>query len=72
MEPSIRVNTKKRGRPKTTGKGHLVGVRLPSDELEALDKFILEHPDKLSRPLGIRHAMREWLKAGGYLPIEGE
>ncbi len=42
-------------------------VRLPPDELAALDKFMLEHPDKLLRPLRIRYDFREWLRSSGCL-----
>jgi hypothetical protein len=56
MRKSIRVITKKRrGRPVTTGKGTLVGVRLLDAPLAALDDWISDQkePD-LSRPEAIR------------------
>jgi len=56
MSKSIRVITKKgRGRPVTTGKGTLIGVRLLDDPLTNLDAWILKQkePD-LTRPEAIR------------------
>lgn len=56
MRKSIRVITKKRrGRPVTTGKGTLVGVRLLDAPLAALDAWISKQkePD-LTRPEAIR------------------
>jgi hypothetical protein len=56
MAKSIRVNPKKkRGRPVTTGKGTLIGVRILDDPLAALDGWIAKQnePD-LTRPEAIR------------------
>jgi hypothetical protein len=56
MAKSIRVNPKKkRGRPVTTGKGTLIGVRILDDPLAALDGWIekQKEPD-LTRPEAIR------------------
>ena len=56
MAKSIGVITKKRrGRPVTTGKGTLIGVRLLDDPLASLDGWIAKQkePD-LSRPEAIR------------------
>jgi len=60
MARSIRVITKKkRGRPVTTGKGTLIGVRLLDEQLAALDAWIADQeldlgiPD-MSRPEAIR------------------
>jgi hypothetical protein len=56
MAKSIGVITKKkRGRPVTTGKGTLIGVRLLEDPLSNLDVWITKQkePD-LSRPEAIR------------------
>lgn len=59
---SISDNTKSRGRPKTTGTGELVGVRLLPDTLEPVDRWIEEHPDpKPSRPEAIRRLIRKAL-----------
>jgi hypothetical protein len=60
--PSISDNTKKRGRPATTGKGTLVGVRLLDERLAALDTWIAAHPDpKPSRPEAIRRLVEKAL-----------
>ena len=58
MAPSIKVNTKKRGRPVTTGKGQLIGVRLQPDQLAALDHWISERGDpKPTRPEAVRRIL---------------
>ncbi len=54
MTKSIRVIPKKRGRPKTTGRGTLIGVRLQSSGLSQLDVWIAGQEDKPSRPEAIR------------------
>jgi hypothetical protein len=55
-------NTKSRGRPKTTGKGELIGVRLLGEILQPLDKWIGEQPDpKPSRPEAIRRLVKKAL-----------
>jgi hypothetical protein len=66
MAKSIRVITKKkRGRPVTTGKGTLIGVRLLDAPLATLDAWIEQQqvPD-LSRPEAIRRLVEIGLKAG--------
>ena len=63
MIKSIRVITKKkRGRPISTGKGTLIGVRLLDGPLSALDTWIekQEDPD-LSRPEAIRRLVETGL-----------
>src|SRR5215831_16175 len=50
MAKSIRVIPKKRGRPKTTGRGTLVGVRLHPPELTRLDDWAKLQEDQPSRP----------------------
>jgi hypothetical protein len=65
MAKSIGVITKKRrGRPVTTGKGTLIGVRLLDAPLSALDSWIgkQREPD-LSRPEAIRRLVELGLKA---------
>jgi hypothetical protein len=65
MAKSIAVITKKkRGRPITTGKGTLIGVRLLEDPLSNLDAWIAKQkePD-LSRPEAIRRLVEIGLKA---------
>ena len=55
MAKSISVNPKMRGRPKTTGKGMLIGVRLLDEPLAAIDAWIDQQNDPgLSRPEAIR------------------
>jgi hypothetical protein len=56
MAKSINVITKKRrGRPVTTGKGMLIGVRLLDNPLAALDGWIAKQKEPgLSRPEAIR------------------
>jgi hypothetical protein len=55
MAKSIDVVTKKRrGRPVTTGKGTLIGVRLLDDPLSNLDTWIAKKESDLSRPEAIR------------------
>jgi hypothetical protein len=64
MDKSIRAITKKRrGRPVTTGKGTLIGVRLLDDPLATLDTWIArqKEPD-LSRPEAIRRLVELGLK----------
>jgi hypothetical protein len=55
MAKSIRVNPKRRGRPKTTGRGTLVGVRLHPPELTRLDDWAKQQEDKPSRPKALWH-----------------
>jgi hypothetical protein len=58
MGKSIRDNTKRgRGRPVTTGKGTLVGVRLQPALLRALDVWIEKQDAPLTRPEAIRAMM---------------
>lgn len=55
MAKSITDNTKKRGRPVTTGKGTLIGVRMLDRQLLVLDQWIAMQRDlELSRPEAIR------------------
>jgi hypothetical protein len=56
MAKSISVNPKKkRGRPVTTGKGMLIGVRILDDPLAALDGWIEKQKEpELTRPEAIR------------------
>ena len=63
MNKSIRDNTKKRGRPKTTGKGTLIGVRLLPAPMQQLDQWIASQPDTPSRPEALRRLMDLGLKA---------
>lgn len=67
MAKSIRVITKKRrGRPITTGRGTLVGVRMLDAPLTAIDAWISEQDDAdLTRPEAIRRLVEIGLKAKG-------
>jgi hypothetical protein len=61
MTKSIRVIPKKRGRPKTTGKGTLIGVRLQPSGLTSLDTWIGDQEDSPSRPEAIRRLITAML-----------
>lgn len=65
MGKAIADNIKKRGRPKTTGMGTLIGVRLLPEPLAALDAWIAKKRDPLSRPEAIRRLVERGLKAKG-------
>jgi len=67
MAKSIRVITKKRrGRPVTTGRGTLIGVRLLDAPLASLDEWIAaQNEADLSRPEAIRRLVELGLKAKG-------
>jgi hypothetical protein len=55
MAKSIIDNSKSRGRPKTTGSGTLVGVRMVDEPLKALDDWIeCQRDPDFSRPEAIR------------------
>jgi len=66
MAKSISVNPKKkRGRPVTTGKGTLIGVRILDDPLAALDGWIEKQKEaNLTRPEAMRRLMALALKKG--------
>ena len=57
---------KARGRPRIDAT--LVGVRMPPDLLNALDRFANEDERSLSRPEALRTAFKEWATERGYLP----
>jgi hypothetical protein len=63
MSTSIGDNTKKkRGRKVTTGKGTLIGVRLLSGNLSALDDWVAAQPEpRPTRPEAIRRLLVEAL-----------
>jgi hypothetical protein len=65
MAKSIGVITKKRrGRPVTTGKGTLIGVRLLDEPLSTLDAWIARQQElDLTRPEAIRRLVELGLKA---------
>ena len=60
MATSIRVIPKKRGRPVTTGKGTLIGVRLQSRELAELDHWAARQGDEPSRPEAVRRLIENY------------
>jgi hypothetical protein len=63
MGKSIGVITKTRGRPVTTGKGTLIGVRILDEPLAVLDAWIAKQRDPdLSRPEAIRRLVELGLK----------
>ncbi|MCK1330643.1 MULTISPECIES: hypothetical protein [unclassified Bradyrhizobium] len=63
MSKSISVNINKRGRPVTTGKGTLVGVRFLDDPLAKLDAWIEKQDEPLTRPEAIRRLVEIGLRA---------
>jgi hypothetical protein len=67
MAKSIGVITKKkRGRPVTTGKGTLIGVRLLDDPMSTLDDWIAKQREPgLSRPEAIRRLIEIALRVKG-------
>jgi len=59
--------SRKRGRPRVDSTN--IGVRLPPDQVAALDKWIKRHPEpKPSRPEAIRQILSERLTEAGCLP----
>jgi hypothetical protein len=59
------VPKKKRG-PAPTGKGEQVQVRLHTDLLAPLDRWIADQPTpKPSRPDAVRAALKDWLMGLG-------
>jgi hypothetical protein len=63
MAKSIRDIPKKRGRgrPKTTGRGEGILLRLHSTQLSALDAWINKQESPLSRPEAIRRLLSDIL-----------
>ena len=58
MARSPRLKLKRRGRPKTTGKGTLIGVRLHRADLADLEHWISRQTEKHTRPEAIRVLLR--------------
>jgi hypothetical protein len=71
MAKSIRDTTKGRGRPKTTGRGVAVMLRMHPPTLTELDKWIAAQSTPLSRPDAIRLAVDVWLKGMRCVPAHG-
>jgi Arc/MetJ-type ribon-helix-helix transcriptional regulator len=61
MSKSIRDIPKKRGRPKTTGRGEGVLLRLHKQLLATLDDWISRQDDRPSRPEAIRRLVEQAL-----------
>jgi hypothetical protein len=69
MRMSIRASTKKRGRPKTTGKGEQIVVRMHQPQLGALDRWIADQSEpRPTRAGAIRDILAECFKVNGYPP----
>ena len=58
-----KVYHKRRGRPVTTGKGDLIGLRCHKPFLTAVDEWREEQDEKLSRPAAIVRLAEIGLKA---------
>jgi hypothetical protein len=68
MAKSITATRKRRGRPTlyegSDGKGApQIGLRLPPDELAAIDRWIEKQKETLSRPVAIRRLVAMALEA---------
>lgn len=62
MAKSNIVNTKSRGRPKTTGPGTLIGTRWHAAELAAIDEWRDKQDDEPNRNQAIRRLVELGLK----------
>jgi Arc/MetJ-type ribon-helix-helix transcriptional regulator len=63
MKPSLRGATKRKpGRPKTTGPGLGINVRIHPEQLQHLDEWITKQREKRSRPEAIREILDRALK----------
>jgi hypothetical protein len=58
-----KAGRKRLGRPKTTGKGHLIGLRCHKPFLAAVDEWREEQDEKPSRPAAIVRLAELGLKA---------
>jgi hypothetical protein len=63
---NVITKSKKMGRPVTTGKGELIGVRILPDLMAALDKHVAD-TEAASRPDAIRAIVSAHLKRKGLL-----
>ena len=63
----ITMSKKKMGRPVTTGKGELIGVRILPDLMAGLDAWAAKQDDAPSRPEALRRIAAEFLKRRGLL-----
>jgi hypothetical protein len=62
MSTSKEIVKRKPGRPRTTGKGHPIMVRLLPALLKPLDAWIAGQGDSPSRPEAIRRILAKHLK----------
>ena len=73
MNKSIdNVNTKskkKMGRPVSTGKGELIGVRILPELMTGLDAWAAKQKIPPSRPAAIRQILSDYLRRRGFLTI---
>ena len=58
------IAKKKRGRPKSTGLGTGILVRMHDDQLEALDAWIMKQAEPMTRPEAIRQLIERGLQSG--------
>jgi hypothetical protein len=65
MAKQRRVKAKRRGRPVTTGKGLLVGVRCHKEFLDHVDAWRAKQERELSRPAAIHRLAEIGLRVGG-------
>lgn len=63
MNHQSATGKKRRGPPRTTGKGITIGARLQPDLLSALDRYIAQHGGTLTRAGAIRAIIAEHLGA---------
>jgi len=70
MGRSIRDIPKRKGRPKTTGQGTGILVRMHDDQLAALDRWISAQFTRYSRPEAIRLLIDLGLAYREALPVE--
>lgn len=70
MSTSISDNTKRRGRPRTTGTGTLVGVRLQPDTLAKIDEWRARRTPVPSRPEVIREMVEAVIRMGGLNKVD--
>jgi hypothetical protein len=73
MNKSIRDIPKKRGRPKTTGRGTALIVRMHEPAIAEIDAWIASQSDAaLSRPEAIRQLVQRGLDASKQAPNSAE
>jgi hypothetical protein len=65
MRKAIKSTPKKRGRPKTTGRGLSVNVRLHQPELAMIDEWAARQDDRPKRPRALWRLAQIGLEAEG-------